>query len=383
MRHLVPGRLDLALLAGALALLALGVLAVSSAGTAPGADVTLRGGPGMRHALLGVAGVVALLAAALVDYRLLARLAPLLYLGVLALLVVVLVAGAAAHGSRRWLEVGPVTFQPSELAKLALVLALAAFLAERPRGLATVLASVALALPAALLVLLEPDTGTSLVLGLGWLGVVVAAGAPWRILGGLLATALGVVPLLLALAVPAYQRERLAVFLDPARDPLGSGFNVRQAEVAIGSGGLTGDGFLGVPARALEGGSGAAESALTHVAARSSDFVFAQVGEDLGLVGTLAIVTLFTLIALRGYSVARTAPDELGRLLAAGLTTMLIGQAVLHIAVNVRLFPATGITLPLVSAGGTSVLATCLAIGLIESVAAQRLRLVRPPGLLD
>jgi rod shape determining protein RodA len=280
------------------------------------------------------------------------------------LLLAVLAIGLATHGSRRWLELGPLSFQPSELAKLGLVVALAALFADRaPRGLVLVL-SAGLAGLLLLLVLVEPDTGTSLVIGLTWLAVAFAAGCSWRGLGGLLAVGGGVVPLAFALAVPAYQRERLAVFLDPARDPLGSGFNLRQAEIAIGSGGVTGNGVLDA--------WGGTESALAHVAARASDFVFAQLGEDLGLVGTLAVLGLFALVAWRGYEVARTASDQFGRLLAAGLTSLLVTQAALHIAVNLRLFPATGITLPFVSAGGTSLLVACVAVGLIESVALRR-----------
>jgi rod shape determining protein RodA len=213
-------------------------------------------------------------------------------------------------------------------------------------------------------VLVEPDTGTALVLSVTWLAMAVAGGTPWRSLGEILATGLGGVPLAFALAVPDYQRERLAVFLDPARDPLGSGFNVRQAEIAIGAGGLSGYGVFD--------GWGGTESALTHVAARASDFVFAQLAEDLGLPGSLAILVLFGIIAWRGYEVARTAEDEFGRLLASGLTSVLVAQAAIHIAVNLRLFPATGITLPFVSAGGTSLVVACAAIGLIESVALRR-----------
>jgi rod shape determining protein RodA len=307
---------------------------------------------------------VTLLVAASCDYRWLRPVAPFAYVGAVVLLLAVLGLGIATHGSRRWLELAALSFQPSELAKIALVVALAALLADRDaRGLTFAL-SIALAGLVALLVLLEPDTGSTLVVGLAWCALAIAAGAGWRLLGGLLATGVGVVPLAFALAVPAYQRERLAVFLDPARDPLGTGFNVRQAEIAIGSGGLHGNGVFD--------GWGGTESALTHVAARASDFVFAQLAEDLGLAGGLAVVALFGLVAWRGYRVASAAPDEFGRLLAAGLTSIVVGQGLVHLAVNLRLFPATGITLPFVSAGGTSLLVTCAAIGLIESVAAHR-----------
>ena len=162
------------------------------------------------------------------------------------------------------------------------------------------------------------------------------------------------------MAVPAYQRERLAVFLDPERDPLGSGFTLRQVEVAYATGGTTGRGFGGAP------------SALDGVATRASDFAFAQLGEFAGVAGTLAVIALFGLIAWRGYSIAANAPDRFGRLLAAGLTTSIVLQAAMHMAVNLRLFPATGIPLPFVSTGGSALLATFAAIGMLQAVASQR-----------
>lgn len=347
-----------------LGLLGLGVLAVASTAAGPRTPLEVGTGAGLRQIALAGLGLGALIAAALLDYRLLRRVALPIYAATTLLLVAVLVVGLATHGSRRWLELGPISFQPSEVAKLGLTIALAAILAERvPRGPVLGLTAGLGAIVTALVVV-EPDTGTSLVLALAWFAMVVAAGAPWRAIGAMLAIACGVLPLAFALAVPAYQRERLAVFLDPGRDPLGSGFNLRQAEIAIGSGGLTGHGVFD--------GWGGTESALAHVAARASDFVFAQLAEDMGLTGTLAVLALFALVAWRGYAVARSAPDDFGRLLAAGLTSILVGQAVLHIAVNLRLFPATGITLPFVSAGGTSLLVACTAVGLIESVALRR-----------
>ena len=360
----IRARVEPALPLAALALLAVGVLAVASTEASPRAPLEIGGSAGLRQLSLGGLGVASMLAAALFDYRLLRRFALPLYVGTVALLVAVLVVGLATHGSRRWLDLGPISFQPSEVAKLGLVVSLAALFADRiPRG-AVLALSTALAAIVTALVLVEPDTGTSLVLAMAWLALLVAAGARWRTVGTLLALGCGVLPLLFAIAVPAYQRERLAVFLDPGRDPLGSGFNLRQAEIAIGSGGLSGHGVFDA--------WGGTESALAHVAARASDFVFAQLAEDLGLAGTLIVIGLFAVVAWRGYSIARTAPDEFGRLLAAGLTSVLVGQAVLHVAVNLRLFPATGITLPFVSAGGTSLLVACTAIGLIESVALRR-----------
>lgn len=353
-------RLDGWLTGAAVALLALGVLAAASAGGATSLAAPFEGGPGTRQLVLAALGLAALAAVSLTDYRWLARHAIALYVLTLALLTAVLLLGFDANGARRWIDLGAGTVQPSELTKVVLVAALAALLAGRRPAGGLAGAALLVTVPLAGLVLLQPDAGTAFVLVLAWLISIVAAGVSWRVIGVVLVAGVAVVPLVFAVAVPDYQRERLAVYFDPARDPLGSGFNVRQAELAIGSGGLTGNGlFDGEP------------SALEPVAARASDFVFAQIAEDLGLLGTGALLALFGILAWRGLEAARRAPDAFGQLLAAGLTLTIVAQAALHIAVNVRVIPATGITLPLVSAGGSSVLVVCLAIGLLQSVAAR------------
>ena len=169
--------------------------------------------------------------------------------------------------------------------------------------------------------------------------------------------------------MPDYQRERLAVFLEPARDPLGSGFSLRQVEAALAEGGLTGEGlFRG------------AESHLASVNARSSDFIFALVGEELGIVGGLAVIALFGLIAWRGLEASRHAPDAFGRLLGAGLTTLIVMQAFVNVAVNLRLVPATGLPLPFVSSGGTALVVMFVAVGLLQSIHRQR---PPPTGILS
>ena len=307
----------------------------------------------LRHAALGGLGVAAMLLAARIDYRLLQRAGALVYLSAGALLLAVVVAGESEYGARRWLPVGGATIQPAEAAQLALVLALASYATlRRPRA-------AALVVTAALLMLLA---GPAVVLAGAWAGVVVAWGAPWRALGMLVGVLLGAGPLTFALAVPDYQRERLAVFLDLGRDPLGSGFSLRQVEAALGSGGLTGEGLFG-----------GAESQLYGVSARSSDFVFALVGEELGLLGGLAVIALFAVVAWRGLEASRRAPDAFGRLLAAGLTALILTQAVVNVAVNLRLLPATGLPLPFVSTGGSALLVMFVAAGLLQSVHGQGL----------
>jgi rod shape determining protein RodA len=253
-----------------------------------------------------------------------------------------------------------VTVQPSEFAKIATVIAVASYAANREPGIRAMLTSLGLALLPMALVLVEPDLGTTLVLAAAW-GVLIAAwGVSWRVLGGLTALGLSALPVLFAVAVPDYQRERLAVFLDPARDPLGSGFTMRQVEIALGGGGLTGRGIDG------------AASALDGVATRASDFAFAQLGEQMGLVGAGLVLLLYAVIAWRGLEAAMHAPDRFGRLLATGLTATIVLQALMHIAVNTRLFPATGIPLPFISTGGSALVGMCVSAGLIQAVAAYR-----------
>ena len=354
-------RTDRVLWLAVAALASLGLLMAysSSLGETPHPTVTPEA---VRHAVLGSVGVVAMLVAARMDYRLLRRVSVLGYLGAAALLVAVVAIGESEYGARRWLAVGGSTIQPAEAAKLALVVALAAYTASRPpRAAALAVTGVLLAVLAAP-VLAQPDTGTTVVLVGTWVGVVIAWGTPWRTLAVLFAILGAALPLAYALLVPDYQRERLAVFLDPTRDPLGSGFSLRQVEAALASGGITGEGlFRG------------AESHLASVSARSSDFIFAVVGEEMGVGGGLVVIALFGVVAWRGFEAARHAPDRFGRMLAAGLTTLIVLQAFVNVAVNLRLFPATGLPLPFVSAGGSALLVMFVAVGLLQSVHSQRL----------
>ena len=344
-------RLDVWLTGAMAGLLALGVLTAVA-----GSD------SGARQAILAAVALGAFLTMARLDYRQLC--APPLpgvgYVLALGALGAVLALGVTEFGSQRWLGIAGLTVQPSEFAKVALVAALAAFAASRPSSLRALLASMVLtALPFAL-VALQPDAGTALVLLAVWFGIVITWGAAWRSLAGVAVTTLAVAPVAFALAVPDYQRERIAIFVDPDRDPLGSGFTLGQVELALASGGITGRGLLP-----------ATESALAFVPARSSDFVFALIGEQAGLLGAAVVLALLATIAFRGLVAAARAPDGLGRVLAAGLTALIFTQAAIHIAVNVQLVPATGIPLPFVSQGGSSLLAMALAAGLIASVAAR------------
>ncbi|MBM4415201.1 MAG: rod shape-determining protein RodA [Chloroflexi bacterium] len=314
-----------------------------------------------RQGAYAALGATAMLTLARLDARSFARWAAACYVLAALLLAVVLVVGVREHGARRWLDVGKLSVQPSEFAKLALVLALAAYASERRPHARAVAVSAAIATLPVALVALQPDLGTLLVLAATWVGVLVAWGVSWRVLGGGALAALALGPLLFATAVPDYQRERLAVFLDAERDPLGSGFNLRQVELALATAGSFGHGLF----------SGA-DTHLDAVAARASDFMFSFAGAELGFAGAAALLVLLTTVVLRGLRAARQAPDAFPRLLGAGLAAMLLAQAALNVAVNLRLFPATGVPLPFVSQGGSALVAMLLAVGVLQSVAAQR-----------
>ena len=344
---------------GLLAVLGLVMVYSASLDTPPHPTVTTEA---VRHGVLGALGIVAMLVAARMDYRLLRRVSAIAYLGAAVLLVAVVVIGESEYGARRWLAIGGSTIQPAEAAKLALVLALASYTASRPpRTAALAVSAVLLALLAAP-VLAQPDTGTTVVLVGVWVGIVIAWGIALAHVGRAVRRRgrRGPAGLRAARArLPARAPGRVP---GPTRDPLGSGFSLRQVEAALATGGVTGEGlFRG------------AESHLASVSARSSDFIFALVGEELGLVGGLVVIALFGVIAWRGFEAARHAPDGFGRMLAAGLTTLIVLQALVNVAVNVRLFPATGLPMPFVSAGGSALLVMFVAVGLLQSVHSQRM----------
>jgi cell division protein FtsW len=290
-----------------------------------------------------------------VDYRRLRRPAVVyaLLFGILALLIGVLFA-PQWNATRRWFFVGGVSLQPSELAKLALIPFLA-FLIERKEGQVNQAGFLA---PAVLftglfaaLILLEPDMGTAVLLTATAFLMIFLAGLSWRYLLPVLV----LVPPLLWLLVMAepYRRERLFTFLDPERDPLGSGFQALQSLIAIGSGGLTGL------------GSGKSVQKLFFLPHPESDFIFSIVAEELGMLGALAVVAVFCLLAWRGLAAGAKAPDLFGRYLGWGLTAVLVLQALINVSVTVALLPTKGIPLPFISYGGSSLVVTLCACGVL------------------
>jgi rod shape determining protein RodA len=361
----VPG-LDWVLLAAVGALLAIGVVLVWSATSAR--DVLTGGDPRafLSRQLVNVALGLALMAVvAAIDHRWLRRLAPVVYLGSIGGLVLVLVAGSTVNGSRSWLMVGSWSLQPSEFAKLAVVVGMALVVAERSRtgwrhrvGAVEVLGMLAVAGVPATLILLQPDLGTLLVLAATVVGVLTASGAPRRwlalVVGGGAAAALGAAA---AGVLKPYQVDRFLAFTDPSLDPRGAGYNTEQARIAIGNGGLFGQGlFSGSQTR-----SG-------FVPEQHTDFVFTVAGEELGLVGAGLLVVLIGLVVWRALAIAAASEDVFGRVAAAGVACWFGFQAFQNIGMCLGIMPVTGVPLPFVSYGGSSLFASLLAVGLLQNI---------------
>jgi cell division protein FtsW len=317
-----------------------------------------------RQATWVLLGLVVMLVASRIDYRRWRRVgAPLLALATLALAYVAVHPGAVgAYGSTRWIQVLPgVTVQPSELAKLGLLLFAADVLTRKARLLGDVrhllVPLVPVTLILALLVMVQPDLGTTLLICSISFGLLFIAGTPLPLLT--LMTTVGLSAGIGLIMAAGYRRQRLVSFLDPAADPRNTGWQIIQGRFALGSGGL-----LGV-------GLGASKQKWSYVPNAHTDFIFAIIGEELGLVGTLAVLVLFAAIAYAGIRAARRAPDVFGRYLAGGITVWIVVQALVNIGAVVGVLPITGVPLPLVSAGGSSMLVLLAAVGILLNVARQ------------
>lgn len=323
----------------------------------------------VRQVLWVVLGAAAYAATAAFDYRRLRRLAPALYAVMLLMLLAVRFAGHSALGARRWVSVAGFPLEPSELSKLLLVLVLAAYLSRFDRArLRDFGGACALTAPAAYLVLSQPDLGTTLVLVAVLLGMLFLGGAkPWHLAAAVGFGALAL-PLLLHL-LHGYQRRRLEIFLDPTQDPLGAGYNLLQARIAVGAGGLFGQGWL----HGLQGQLG-------FVPERATDFVFATFAEEFGLLGCLLLLGIFGLLMTRLLGAAAAAPDRFGQLAAGGIFVMVFAQVTENVGMNIGLLPIAGIPLPLISYGGSATITTLAALGLVQSVMLRRRPVSVPRG---
>jgi len=344
----------------ALAIGGLGVWNLASASRSAGAPVWIP------QLWFMAAGAALVLVVAFLDDRTFQRLAWVFYVVVVVLLVVVLLKGRWAMGARRWLPIGPLNVQPSELAKIAVALVLARWFhsqAQRrpgPYGLLGIAVPLGIALLPALLVLKQPDLGTALVILAVGGTVILFAGVRWKSLAAVLGAAL-VASVLIWPQLKPYQRKRVETFLNPEADLLGAGYHARQSTIAVGSGQGTGKGW----------GQGT-QSMLSFVPEQRTDFAFSVWAEEHGFVGCFVLVALYVALITSALTIAGNARDLFGHLLAVGVTAMLFWQAAVNMAMVVGLFPVVGVTLPLFSYGGSSALTVFLGIGLLASVAIRR-----------
>lgn len=349
------------LFGGALLLSLIGILVIFSTNfkatsVAPSTDVR------NQIIFLGLALAV-FFAVAWVDYRVWAKLTRPLYVIMIGLLLTVTVLGKTALGATRWINFGFFQFQPSEIAKIVLVVVFAKFFSdhydklEDPRQVA--LSLVYLLVPLSL-VLLQPDLGTGLVLVVIWLAMAATSSLPKKYLVVLLAVGLVLLPVGSHFLKP-YQRARLDTFLQPTANPLGSGYNVVQSTIAVGSGQ-----FLG---RGLAAGT---QSQLNFLPSQHTDFIFAVLAEKLGFLGGIILLLLFAALLGRALIVTYQAQDRFGFFVGVGIIAMLIFHIVINVGMNMGIMPVTGIPLPFVSYGGTSLLTSLLAVGLLESISIRR-----------
>lgn len=312
----------------------------------------------LRQGVWAALGLAAMVRVMSVNYRHLRS--PALVFPALALQLILLVAVLFAdrtHHAHRWFHAGSISFQPSELSKIVLVIFLAYFLDLRKREVNDIkhtLLPIVLVAGASLALVVREDLGTTLAIALVVAAMLFVAGVRWYYFVG---AALAAIPALylLIFRVP-YRRIRFLTFLDPYKDPLGKGFQILQSYIAVGTGGISGVGLM-------EG-----KQKLFYLPEPQTDFIFAVISEELGLMGALAVLTLFALILWRGLRAAAGCSSDFGRLLAIGITVMLVGQALVNISVVIGLLPTKGIPLPFVSYGGSSLLMNLLAVGVLLNI---------------
>ena len=300
----------------------------------------------------------------LYDYRHLEKLAYPLYLLSLLLLVAVMVAGKMVSGSRRWLALGPISLQPSELVKIAIILVLATYFSRRPRTdplrFKDLLGPLSLVLVPVLLIIKQPDLGSGLLVGLVAVSMILFVGVYWRTLLGCGLTLILASPLIWGF-LKDYQRQRLLTFLNPEKDPLGAGYHVIQSMIAVGSGQFWGKGFLK-----------GTQSQLQFLPEQHTDFVFSVFAEEWGFLGSAVLVLFFTGLTLWCLQVARDCKERFGHLLALGVTALVFWQVFINLCMVTGFMPVVGIPLPLFSYGGSSLVTTLLGVGFLLNIRMRR-----------
>jgi rod shape determining protein RodA len=331
-----------------------------------------------KHLVNIVIGLALAAAVMATDHRWVRIVTPLVYVASVIGLVLVLVMGSTVNGSRSWLMLGGLSIQPAEFAKLAVVIGMALIVAERNEnarwrrpGAVDVALMLGLAAVPAALIMLQPDLGTMLVLAATVFGVLAVAGVPRRWLVGLFTAGVAVATIAVTAGMlKQYQINRFMAFTNPDLDPRGAGYNTTQARIAIGNGGLFGQGLFD-----------GSQTRSRFVPEQHTDFVFTVAGEELGLVGAGVMIALFAVLLWRALYISRNADDMFGRVAAAGIACWFAFQAFQNIGMCLGIMPVTGVPLPLVSYGGTSMFATMMAIGLLQNIAMRgsaASRAVRP-----
>ena len=306
--------------------------------------------------------LVAMWVASQVPPQTLMRMAVPIYVAGLLLLVGVALVGEVVNGARRWLHVGVFRFQPSEIMKIAMPLMLAWFFQRHEATLRLrdyAVAAVLLAVPA-LLIVRQPDLGTALLVLAAGFFVIFLAGLSWKIIAGLGVAGLAATPILWSM-LHDYQRRRILTLLDPTTDPLGAGYHIIQAQIAVGSGGLTGKGWL-------EG----SQTHLEFIPERSTDFIFAVYSEEFGLVGNVVLLILYLMLIARGLVIAAGAPTFFSRLLAGAITLIFFTYAFVNMGMVSGILPVVGVPLPLISYGGTALVTLFLGLGILMSIQKHR-----------
>jgi rod shape determining protein RodA len=347
--------IDLPLLAGVLMLCGFGLIVLYSASGENLAQV-------QRQAIRIVLALVIMLAVAQIAPTTLRRWSPWLYtLGVL-MLIAVLAFGEVGKGAQRWLDLGVVRFQPSEMVKLAVPLMIAWYLAEKrlPPSWQRLAFAALLTVVPVLLIAKQPDLGTALLVGCAGIFVLFLAGISWRLIGGLIVALAGAAPVVWYL-MREYQRQRVLTFLDPEKDPLGAGYHIIQSKIAIGSGGIYGKGWLN-----------GTQSQLDFLPERHTDFIFAVLSEEFGLAGVLVLLSLYLFVIARGLYIATRAQDTFARLLTGSLTLVFFVYLFVNTGMVSGLLPVVGVPLPLVSYGGTSLVTLMAGFGILMSIHTHR-----------
>jgi rod shape determining protein RodA len=361
-------RLDWVMLVAVAGIVAYGLWSIAAI-----TKLDVSGDPGYylyRQVIFAAIGVVGLVATILVDPEVYRRFQRQLYLGTLLLFVVVFMAGTVARGSRRWIDLGFFRFQPSEFGKLLVVLALAGFLADRFRKvgeLRTVLSTIGLAVAPIVLVFVQPDIGSALVYIAALGAVLFVSGTRWSHLIAIgTITTLAVVSVLWLLpasgvdVLKPYQKNRLTGFVHPDQDPRGATYNVNQSIIAVGSGGATGPGALGPT-----------QTDQRFLPEHATDFAFASMAERHGFVGAAFLLMLYLLVVWRGLKVVAAARDAFSAIAAGGIVFAFLIQVFINVGMTIGVAPVTGIPLPMVSVGGSSMVANLLAIGVLQAIHAR------------